>query len=108
MSVLYLFYDVILSLFLLTIEASNARTVLQYSSGNRELGSSTYGNVLLYLADANSDGKVTAADARLALRTSARLESLDSLSYSAADVDGKSGVTASDARLILRKAAHLD
>lgn len=71
---LYLFYDVILSLFLLTIEASDARTVLQYSSGNGELGSNTYRNVLLYLADANSDGQITAADSRLILRISAGLE----------------------------------
>ena len=58
--------------------------------------------------DVNCDGELTAADARLALRTSARLEAPASLSYSAADIDGKSGVTAADARLILRKSAHLD
>lgn len=58
--------------------------------------------------DVNCDGEVTAADARLALRHSAKLEYLQSLAYSAADVDGKSGITAADARLILRKAAQID
>ncbi len=58
--------------------------------------------------DIDCDGEVTAADARLALRHSAKLEFLDSIAYSAADIDGKSGITAADARLILRKAAKLD
>ncbi len=58
--------------------------------------------------DVNCDGELTAADARLTLRYSAKLESFDGLMSDAADVDGKSGVTAADARLILRKAARLD
>lgn len=58
--------------------------------------------------DVNCDGEVTAADARLALRHSAKLEYLQELAYYAADVDGKSGITAADARLILRKAAKID
>ncbi|MBR3869613.1 MAG: dockerin type I repeat-containing protein [Clostridia bacterium] len=58
--------------------------------------------------DVNCDGEVTAADARLALRNSAKLEFLNGLMYTAADVDGKSGITAADARLILRKAAQID
>ncbi len=58
--------------------------------------------------DVNCDGKVTAGDARLALRASARLESLGLISQIAADVNGKSGVTAADARLILRKSAKLE
>ncbi len=58
--------------------------------------------------DVDCDGKVTAADARLALRYSAKLESYSGLIDYAADVNGKSDVTAADARLILRKAAHLD
>ncbi len=58
--------------------------------------------------DIDCDGEVTAADARLALRHSAQLETLSGVAYSAADVDGVQGITASDARLILRKAAKLD
>ena len=58
--------------------------------------------------DVDCDGKITAADARLALRYSAQLEPFSENLYLAADVDGKSGVNAADARLILRKAAQLD
>lgn len=57
--------------------------------------------------DVNCDGKLTAADARLALRSAASLEALDDICLKAADVDGKAGVTAADARLILRKTARL-
>lgn len=58
--------------------------------------------------DVNCDGRITASDARLALRFSAKLEK--TLSYeaqTAANYDDKQGVTAADARLILRKAAEL-
>lgn len=57
--------------------------------------------------DVNCDGKLTAADARLALRYSAKLEKLSEIQIAAADVDGKKGVTAADARMILRAAAGL-
>lgn len=58
--------------------------------------------------DVNRDGKVTAADARLALRCSAKLEKLDVVRFIAADVNNDNKVTAADARKILRKAAGLD
>lgn len=57
--------------------------------------------------DVDNDGKVTAADARLALRVSARLETLDEESFNAADVNGNGVVNAKDARSILRYAAKL-
>lgn len=57
--------------------------------------------------DLNGDGKVLANDARLALRASARLETIDERQTKAADVDGEPGVTAKDARLILRYSASL-
>ncbi|MBR5497631.1 MAG: dockerin type I repeat-containing protein, partial [Clostridia bacterium] len=58
--------------------------------------------------DVNSDGKITASDARLALRISANLHSPTVEERLAADynLDGK--VTASDARKILRKSANLE
>lgn len=58
--------------------------------------------------DVQCDGKVSAADARLALRTSAGLESLSEPAAIAADIDGDGKVTASDARKILRVASKLD
>lgn len=58
--------------------------------------------------DVNCDAKITAADARLALRCSAKLEELSVISFYAADVNADEKVTAADARLILRKAAGLE
>ena len=60
--------------------------------------------------DVDNDGKVTSADARLALRRSVKLENYaeGSAEYLACDVDGTPGVTSSDARLILRAAVGLE
>ena len=58
--------------------------------------------------DVNGDGKVTADDARKALRASARLENLNEKEKSAADINGDGRVTADDARAILRKSAKLE
>lgn len=63
--------------------------------------------VMRKTGDVDNDGKVTAADARLALRVSARLETLDAQSFDAADVNGNGVVNAKDSRSILRYAAKL-
>lgn len=63
---------------------------------------------IAFFGDIDNNGKITATDARLALRYSAQLINLADIAYHAADVDGKAGVNAADARLILRKAAQLD
>ena len=55
--------------------------------------------------DVNADGRVTAADARLALRISAKLDATGDLL--AADLSGDGRVTASEARQILRMSAGL-
>lgn len=60
------------------------------------------------LGDVNGDGKVVAADARMALRYSAKLAELDEEQFAAADVDNSGKVTASDARKILRVSAKVD
>ncbi len=57
--------------------------------------------------DVNCDGKVTAGDARLALRYSAKLENLEEIQLLAADMNDDKKITAADSRLILRKAAKL-
>ena len=57
--------------------------------------------------DINGDGKITAADARSALRAAAGLSELDETERYAADYNSDNKVTAADARLILRKAANL-
>lgn len=56
----------------------------------------------LLKGDVNGDGKVTASDARIALRGSAKLEKLTANQESRADIDGDGKVTAKDAREILR------
>lgn len=58
--------------------------------------------------DIDGDGKVTAADARLALRASVGSEKLTDMQKAAADVDGDGKVTSADAREILRKSVGLE
>ena len=60
--------------------------------------------------DANGDGRVTAEDARLALRIAVGLESYAASdpAFLAADVDGDGTVTAADARAVLRAAVGLE
>lgn len=58
--------------------------------------------------DINNDGNVTASDARIALRTSAKLHTLTEAEIKRADMDSDGKVSASDARKILRISAKLD
>ena len=57
--------------------------------------------------DGNGDGKVTAMDARLALRYVAGLETLTDNQIHEMDLDGNARLTAIDARMILREVAGL-
>lgn len=61
----------------------------------------------LSLGDLDGNGKLTAADARLALRASAKIEKLSEEQFAAADLDGNGKVTSAEARTILRAAAGL-
>lgn len=58
-------------------------------------------------ADVNADGKVTAVDARLALRFSAGVQKYTSDQKNRSDVNCDGSITAADARIILRIAAKL-
>ena len=58
--------------------------------------------------DVNLSGSITAADARIALRISARLHIPDATQKTFADMDKNGKVTAADARKILRIAARLE
>ncbi len=60
------------------------------------------------LGDVDDDGKITAADARLALRISVNLEKPTEDQKMAADIDGNGSVTAADARIILRISVNLE
>ena len=57
--------------------------------------------------DVNKDGKVTAVDAREALRAAAGLETLDVIQKHNADVNNDGKVTAVDAREILKESSGL-
>ena len=62
------------------------------------------------LGDVNLDGKVSAADARSALRIASRLDAYPdagSVVFMNADVNGNGQITAADARIILRVSAGL-
>lgn len=63
--------------------------------------------VLSVTGDVNSDGKVTAADARTILRACANLETLENEYFVAADVNCDGKITAADARNTLRVASNL-
>lgn len=60
------------------------------------------------MGDVDGDEKITATDARMALRASAMLITLSPVQFNAADVDGNGKVTASDARRILRVSSKLE
>lgn len=60
------------------------------------------------IGDVNDDGKITAADARLALRIAASLDIVSLDVYLRADTDFDGDVSAGDARRILRVAAGLE
>jgi len=58
--------------------------------------------------DIDFDGKVTAADARKALRAAVDLDNLNDAEKLAADMDGDGEITAADSREILRKSVGLE
>lgn len=58
--------------------------------------------------DVDGDGKITAADARKALRASGKLTTLSPAEFMRADFESDGKVTASDARAILRASANLN
>ncbi len=60
------------------------------------------------LGDVNMDGKINSADARLALRAAAKVETLSELQTVLADVSEDGKVKAADARTILRISARLE
>lgn len=62
----------------------------------------------ILIGDVNKDGKITAIDARAALRIGAQLDTPTDYQKIAADYDKNGKVNAIDARLILRKGAQLD
>ena len=60
------------------------------------------------MGDVDGDGDIKAADARLALRASVKLEVLSESQFTAADADFDGAINASDARSILRASVKLE
>lgn len=60
------------------------------------------------LGDSDLDGKITASDARIALRYSVGLEELEPEAKVATNADCDNAITAADARLILRASVSLE
>ena len=60
------------------------------------------------LGDADMDGKVTSADARLTLRIAVGLDIVTPVTKAAADMDGDVYVSSADARLVLRTSVGLE
>ena len=58
--------------------------------------------------DADLDGKVLAKDARLVLRASAKLETLEGMAFTNCDLNGDGKLLAGEARKILRYSAKLE
>ncbi len=61
----------------------------------------------IMMGDLNGDNKVTAMDARKALRYAAKLDSAAELNILSIDADGDMRITAGDARIILRVSAQI-
>ena len=69
------------------------------------------GNVsytIVILGDIDCNGKISATDARRALRIATKLDKVDELLSLAADADGNGKYTAVDARIVLRVATKLE
>lgn len=62
---------------------------------------------LTMMGDADENGRITAADARIVLRVAAKIDAEDSINFCNTDADDNGKITASDARIILRVAASL-
>lgn len=77
-------------------------------SATEEETTSSEANNEIMKGDADLNGKITAADARLILRISAKLVSVDNHRLSFADYNGDGTVTSQDARFVLRLSANLD
>ncbi len=90
-------------------------TIYGYAESTAEKYADAYGYRFIPLnstlpGDIDNNGKLTAADARLALRASVGLENFPagSRNFTMADVDHSGSITAADARLILRAVVLLE
>ena len=97
--------DDFIAMFTDGIKIVNDKKGLVYNGMKFTHGDDEY--TVIVKGDTEADGKITAADARKILRISARLESPDDLTRTAADIDSNDKITAAEARAVLRFAARL-
>lgn len=71
-------------------------------------GSGVNKYIIVVAGDVNSDGKITAKDARSILRTAASLDTLEDVFMIAADINKDGKISATDARSALRMSAGLE
>ena len=83
---------------------------LEYSTYVSSPGGSTAPttNASMLAGDADGDGAVSSADARLILRHCVALERISAAYQARADVNGDGKLTPEDARIVLRKSVHLE
>lgn len=91
-------------------DSKNSETCIVYSCVHcgKDLLASVKPKPEYEKGDINTDGKVNAADARLALRISAALEIMTDKILELGDINNDKKLNAADARLILRKSAKLE
>jgi len=87
------------------ITVSKTDDKLIVNGGKFTFGDTEY--TVIVKGDVNCDGKITAADARIMLRISAKLDAATDVQFAAADINSDSKVTAAEARNILRFSAKL-
>ena len=82
----------------------------RYCTSCGEAETRTIDKISYIVGDINGDGRITAADARLALRIAAHIDTIENLGTTlvVCDITFDNKVTAADARIILRKAAGLE
>ena len=76
-----------------------------FTSMTVKFGENEY--TVIIKGDTNSDGKISAADARTVLRIAARLETPSDNVRESADIDSDGSITSREARSVLRFAAKL-
>ena len=98
------------SLGFMTEEVSSEDVTVEDATAEDTTGSedASEATTTYLMGDVDLNGKVEAADARLALRVAAQLETLDDVQLVLADVNADNKIIAADARAILRVSATLD
>lgn len=97
--------DDFIAMFTDSINIANDKNGLVYNGMKFTHGDDEY--TVIVMGDTDADGKISAADARIILRISARLDSPDEITRTASDIDSNGKITPAEARAVLRFASRL-